>query len=100
MKLTKSTVTVDHGIYGKKDVPAYCKDGLALAKIEGRGASWRVYHALTGIVIGSAGDRSTQEAAKRVMVALLGLPIAWAREDACTQVGDHLAAVEAALATA
>lgn len=100
MKLTRSVVTVDHGIYGKKDLPASCKDGLALIKLEGRAVTWRIYHALTGITIGSAGDRRTKEAAKRVMASLLDLPLEWEREDACTQVGQHLDAVKCALQTA
>ena len=100
MKLTRTRVITDHGIHGKSARPALEKDGLALIKLEGKRVTWRVYHALTGIVIGSAGDRPTQSAGRRVMAALLALPVDWARADTCTQIKDHLAAVRTALATA
>lgn len=100
MKLTQSTVTIDHGIYGKSQRAALVKDGLAIVKIQTRGASWGIYSQRAGIAIGSAGYRKTQAEAKRVMAALLALPITWTGADAEAQVGQHLDAVKAALAIA
>ena len=100
MKLTKTTLTVDHGIYGTKELPANARDGLALVKLEGRGVTWRVYHVLTGCLIGAAGDRRTREAATRVMAALLELHIQWDGPVAYEQAGQNLEAVKAALNTA
>lgn len=100
MKLTQSTVTIDHGIYGKSKKPALVKDGLAIVKIERRGASWGIYSQRSGLAIGAAGYRTTRAAATRVMAALLALPITWTGEEAGEQVEAHLDAVKAALATA
>lgn len=99
MGLNRRPVTVDHGIYGKSERLGLCAGGLAVVKLVGRRATWVIYHEPTGLRVGAAGNRATLADSKRVMIALLKLPIAWADTNAETQVAQHLDAVRSALAT-
>ena len=75
--MEKTTITLDHGIYGKPQVTAYAKGGLAVHRRSGSGG-WAVTHIATGLAVaGSPRYFATKARAVEVMAKLLALPVEW-----------------------
>lgn len=77
MKLNRTEITLDLGIYGKKTVTAYAANGLAVHK---HGSGWRVSHVASGGSVHARQDRRLKADAVIQMEKLLALPIDWAKD--------------------
>ena len=76
MRLKKCTIMLDHGMYGRPEVPAYAFAGLAVHK---RHRGWAVTHIASGSTVAAPVGRDwpTKARAAQQLAELVALPIDW-----------------------
>lgn len=97
----RRTIALDHGIYGKPTVTAFCANGLAVYKSgTNKTRPWVVLHEASGKVISDMG-RCTRQGAFDVMAALLATSVIWdaPKDTILDQMRANLTAVRLALGT-
>lgn len=73
----KGDLVIRNKLYGDRTVPAYVKDGVAVARI---GKGWGVYHIAGGLEVYYKLQRPRLEEAKAVAQQVIGLDVDWTRE--------------------